>query len=197
MTRPAYHHGELRAALIAAALRVLEGEGPQALSLRRLARETGVSAMAPYHHFAGRAELLAAVAAEGFRRLQAEKTGVLALAEHDPGAALVAGSAGYVAFVLANPNLYRLMKGADFADASASAELSAAVAAPAESLRGLIRRLCPADADAAIEAKGKVMWGLAHGLALLALDRQLVEAEALALARQGAQALVAAWAARG
>ena len=64
-----YHHGDLRRALVEAAERILENEGPSALSLRAVAREAGVSAAAPYHHFKDKNELLAAIAQEGFELL--------------------------------------------------------------------------------------------------------------------------------
>src|ERR1700754_5334646 len=65
-----YHHGDLRRALIDAARRLLESEGPSALSLRAVAREAGVSPAAPYHHFKDKAELLEAVAHEGWEMLE-------------------------------------------------------------------------------------------------------------------------------
>src|SRR5678816_810946 len=68
-SRP-YHHGDLRRALVDAARRVLEAEGPSALSLRAVAREAGVSPAAPYHHFKDKAELLDAVAQQGWDILQ-------------------------------------------------------------------------------------------------------------------------------
>src|ERR1700740_1806223 len=64
-----YHHGDLRRALVDAARRILEAEGPTALSLRAVAREAGVSPAAPYHHFKDKAELLDAVAAQGWEIL--------------------------------------------------------------------------------------------------------------------------------
>ena len=64
-----YHHGDLRRALIDAARRLLESEGPSALSLRAVAREAGVSPAAPYHHFKDKGELLDAVAGEGWMML--------------------------------------------------------------------------------------------------------------------------------
>ena len=66
-----YHHGDLRRALVDAASRVLEAEGPSALSLRAVAREAGVSPAAPYHHFKDKTELLEAVAHEGWDMLDA------------------------------------------------------------------------------------------------------------------------------
>src|SRR5689334_23769031 len=68
-SRP-YHHGDLRRALVDAARRLLEAEGPTALSLRAVAREAGVSPAAPYHHFKDKAELLDAVAQEGWEMLE-------------------------------------------------------------------------------------------------------------------------------
>src|SRR5476651_1689741 len=66
-----YHHGDLRRALIDAARRLLESEGPAALSLRAVAREAGVSPAAPYHHFKDKCELLDAVAKQGWMELGA------------------------------------------------------------------------------------------------------------------------------
>ena len=64
-----YHHGNLRAVLLEAALAEIAERGPQALSLRELARRAGVSHAAPAHHFGDKPGLLTAIAAEGFRRL--------------------------------------------------------------------------------------------------------------------------------
>ena len=60
-----YHHGDLRASLLQAAARWLDEQGAETLTLRELARAAGVSHAAPYHHFAGRDELLAGVAEAG------------------------------------------------------------------------------------------------------------------------------------
>jgi AcrR family transcriptional regulator len=64
----AYHHGDLREALVQAALREAERGGPETISLKALARQLGVSQPAPYRHFADRDALLAAVTAEAFRQ---------------------------------------------------------------------------------------------------------------------------------
>jgi AcrR family transcriptional regulator len=66
-----YHHGDLRRALIDAAVQAIAEVGPAAVSLRDLARRTGVSHAAPAHHFGDKAGLLSAVAADGFRCLAA------------------------------------------------------------------------------------------------------------------------------
>jgi AcrR family transcriptional regulator len=98
-----YHHGDLRRALLEAAMVIIERDGPGALTLRAVAREAGVSPAAPYHHFKDKGELLYAVAKEGFHRLkQAMSTVTGALNTHAMGVA-------YVEFAHANPALYRVM----------------------------------------------------------------------------------------
>jgi AcrR family transcriptional regulator len=105
-TRP-YHHGDLRRALVEAARRLLEAEGPTALSLRAVAREAGVSPAAPYHHFKDKSELLDAVAHEGWESLGALMSE--AKAKADGPAQLTALGIAYVCFARDNPALYRVM----------------------------------------------------------------------------------------
>jgi AcrR family transcriptional regulator len=188
-----YHHGELRDALLTAALAMLEREGPAALSLRALARAVGVSAMAPYHHFADREALLAAVAIAGFERLQQQKAENEA-AHVSARDALVAGAANYVRFILDNPNLYRLMKGPEFSSSKRHPELSEAAAAPGRTLVKLIARLLDEnDVRGPTEQYALALWGLAHGVGTLALDGQLSPSSAHAIAQDGAAALIQGW----
>ena len=105
-SRP-YHHGDLRRALVDAARRLLEAEGPTALSLRAVAREAGVSPAAPYHHFKDKAELLDAVAHEGWELLHDSMTAAKAAAEGQDK--LSALGIAYVCFARENPALYRVM----------------------------------------------------------------------------------------
>jgi AcrR family transcriptional regulator len=71
-TRPTYHHGSLRDSLVETCVGLIEAEGIGAVSLRRVAREAGVSSGAPYHHFADRSGLLAAIAIRGAELLERE-----------------------------------------------------------------------------------------------------------------------------
>jgi AcrR family transcriptional regulator len=103
-----YHHGDLRRALIDAARRVLESEGPSALSLRAVAREAGVSPAAPYHHFKDKGELLEAVAMEGWQMLDQSIAKAKAEASSINEALTEIGVA-YVCFARDNPALYRVM----------------------------------------------------------------------------------------
>ncbi len=101
-----YHHGDLRRALILAAERVLERDGPQALSLRAVAREAGVSPAAPYHHFKDKGDLMLAIAGAGFEGLS---DAMRAAAEADPDKKLTTIGVAYVKYARDNPALYRVM----------------------------------------------------------------------------------------
>src|SRR6478672_7998086 len=72
-TRTSYHHGALRDELIRACVALIEAEGIGAVSLRRVAREAGVSPGAPYQHFADRSALLAAIAMQGYEVLDGRR----------------------------------------------------------------------------------------------------------------------------
>ena len=199
MSSQPYHHGDLRDALIAAALTIVERDGAATLSLRGAARAAGVSATAPYHHFRDRAALVAAVATAGFERLQAGKVAALASGA-DPASQLVAGARHYVEFILDNPGLYRLMKSAELADRAAHPELETAAAAPAATLAGLVGQLASRGALGATDPAtvARSAWALAHGIGMLALDAYLGDrASVLALTEAAARALVAGYAVTG
>ncbi|MGW5381107.1 TetR/AcrR family transcriptional regulator [Nocardia sp. NPDC003963] len=174
MTRTSYHHGALRDALLAACLRLIETEGIAAVSLRRVAREAGVSSGAPYHHFADRAALLADLATRGFRLLTEQLTAARATAD-SPIAALVALEHCYVRFAGEQPGYFRLMFRPELSQPEKHPETRAA----GEAAFGVL-----ADAVAACVAAGELaperaepttvtLWALAHGLASLWLDGQL------------------------
>ena len=103
-----YHHGDLSRALVEAARRILENEGPAALSLRAVAREAGVSPAAPYHHFKDKGELLDAVAHEGWAALDAALGEARAKAA-DSKERMTSLGVAYVCFARDNPALYRVM----------------------------------------------------------------------------------------
>lgn len=103
-----YHHGDLSRALVEAARRILEAEGPAALSLRAVAREAGVSPAAPYHHFKDKCELIDAVAQQGWQAL-GESIAEARRNAPSPREALSEIGVAYVLFARANPALYRVM----------------------------------------------------------------------------------------
>ena len=172
--RSAYHHGDLRNALIEAAMKVLEDGGVAGLTLRGAARQAGVSHTAPYNHFGSKQGLLAAVATEGFQRLEASLASTLQEAS-DPRNRLRALASAYMAFALANPALYRLMFGGEIENRSQYAELIQADEATAEYARemtadclALSKRDPVATETAAVSA-----WALVHGLADLLIHEHV------------------------
>ncbi len=107
-TRP-YHHGNLRAELLARAIEVVDERGVGELSLRELARDVGVSHAAPRRHFADRQALLDALALEGFERLGDDLRAALAGAGASFDARLNALARSYLAFATAHGALVELM----------------------------------------------------------------------------------------
>lgn len=185
--------GDLKAALVAAARSIVEREGAGALSLRSVARATGVSAMAPYHHFKDRAALVAAVATEGFAQLYSDKIAALAAAPGDPAQRIVAGSIAYVRFVTEHPDLYRLMKSPELADRAAFPALAAAAARPGDSLAAMLAELAASGRLRGVSpaVAGQLLWAMVHGIGTLAIDAYLPDPEALAA--EGAATLLAGW----
>jgi AcrR family transcriptional regulator len=161
-----YHHGDLRAACLRAAMELLEEDGATALSLRAVARRAGVSPGAPYRHYADRNALISAVAAVGYLELGAH----LAAAHPSPSTTddLAAVAIAYVQFALARPALFRVMFG-EPCDRD-SAEGAAAVAAISEYVGAIVRQSFP---GADVEAMSTAVWALVHGLAFLHLDGKL------------------------
>ncbi|MBF6220656.1 TetR/AcrR family transcriptional regulator [Nocardia abscessus] len=174
MTRTSYHHGALRDALLAACLRLIETEGLGAVSLRRVAREAGVSTAAPYHHFPDRSALLATLSTQGFRLLGAQLAATRAEAE-TPLAALTALANTYVRFSREQPAYFRLMFRPELSqpdkhpDAMAAGD--AAFGVLADTIAECVRAgVLPADKA---DTLAVMFWGLGHGLASLWLDGQL------------------------
>ena len=176
----AYHHGDLRNALIEAGLAALEAHDASELSLRALARELGVSANAVYRHFADKDALLSALAAEGFRRFAREQHEARTQVQADP----VATGLGYIRFAQRHPALFRLMFGR-FTRACDNAELQEAALAAFGQLLEDSRTAAPgAQADERTHPTGGAIdeatmlraiarWSLVHGLSHLMLEGQL------------------------
>lgn len=165
--RRAYHHGDLRIAILAAASQTLEKEGLSRLSLREVARRAGVSHSAPYRHFPDRESLLAALAAEGF--------GMLALAQREAAAASGLRGMGeaYVRFALAHPQRFQLMFGGAV-QISRHPALREIATKTFDALSGALASRVPGAGgarDSSIAA-----WALVHGLAQLLLEGRVAPA---------------------
>lgn len=160
-----YHHGDLRAALLAAAIESLEtGE---TFSMRAVARRAGVSPTAPYRHFADREALDAAVAVEGFDDLRADLRAALSDVPTTAPAEDVVAALGiaYVAFALRRPAVFRMMFGNE-CDEESSERVQASERLH-ELLNGVIEQILP---GVDIPGLSSALWSMAHGLAFLHLD---------------------------
>lgn len=164
-----YHHGDLRQALMAGAVDAIIENGPSAVSLRDIARRTGVSHAAPTHHFPDKASLFTAIAVEGFDLLADD----LELASRDHGDLLEVGVA-YVRFAVGHRAHFEVMYRPDLFHhddpevLKASARSDAALAA---SVAGLPSGTTRADPNVV----GLAAWSLVHGFATLWNSRALPE----------------------
>lgn len=163
-TRSTYHHGDLRVALLGAAIDMLENG--ESISLRALARRAGVSPTAPYRHFADKQALESALAVQGLRDLFADLTAGRP-APSSPKEITELG-VRYVRFALRRPALFKLMFGQECDDQDDERVLAAA--ALHDYLTGVMSAVFPHAKAADLATAG---WGLAHGLAFLHLDGKL------------------------
>ena len=165
MPESSYHHGDLRRALLEAAMVILDRDGEAGLQLRDLARALDVSPAAPYRHFDSRAALLEALAVTGFQRF----TKVMeAVAEESTKDTLrLAMGRAYVQFALEQPGLFRLMFSSQLRRDNRPALRMAADAA-FETLRHVTGSDTRPERIAALAS-----WTQVHGLAVLLLDGQI------------------------
>jgi AcrR family transcriptional regulator len=165
-SRRAYHHGDLRRALLDEAAEVIAANGTANLSLRDLARRLGVSHAAPAHHFGDKIGLLSALAAEGFRLLGRDSEEAF----ERTGSFLEVGVA-YVRFALDHPAHFEVMFRPDLHHVD-DPELTAARAFSASQLFPPAALLAGEDPSTSRTA-GLAAWALVHGLASLALNGAL------------------------
>lgn len=169
-----YHHGDLRSALIQAAVATIDRDGVDTLTLRGVGEALGVSRTALYRHFRDKASLIEAVAAQGFRTLRVDLTGAW---ESGGGgrAGFMAMGRAYVRFAATHPSHYRVMFGAfrpedacdvDLKDAGTNAFQVLVDALAAQQHAGTVRR-------DPLRTQALYVWAVVHGVAMLAIDRQI------------------------
>lgn len=163
----AYHHGDLRAALLAAATELLAEGGVAAVSLRECARRVGVSHAAPQRHFATKEALVAALAEDGFAQL----TRAAEAAMRGPRGArakLDAYGVAYVRFAFDHPERFRLMFTSNVGNVDGG---SPCANAAYELLRTSVQAVLGDVAD--LDAAATAFWALPHGLSMLVLDGRI------------------------
>ena len=168
-----YHHGDLRRALLEEALRTIQTDGVEQLTLRKVGQKLGVSQTALYRHFSDKQALLAVVGREGFRMMRLALTN--AWDEHGRGRkGFEAMGMAYVRFAVTHPSHYRVMFGRFIESCSKDVEFvqeaTAAFQVLVDSLveqqqAGLVRRDDPL-------LMARFIWSIVHGIAMLVIDGQ-------------------------
>ena len=171
--RKPYHHGNLREALLEAAIQLIAEVGPTAFTLREVARRAGVSHNAPYRHFQDKDDLMAAVATQGFQEFQAMQEAA-AQRGSNPRDQLKLAGLGYVTFALRRPEHFTVMF-----DAPHSKSEHPQAAAAGEKAFGTLVAFVKACQDVGELPAGDTLtfallaWTMVHGVAKLAITGRL------------------------
>ncbi|WNG92279.1 TetR/AcrR family transcriptional regulator [Mycobacterium sp. ITM-2016-00318] len=163
-SRGAYHHGDLKATILAEAAVLVSQRGADGLSLRELARAAGVSHAAPAHHFTDRRGLFTALATEGF--------GMLADALKAARPEFLDAALAYVRFALDHPGHYEVMFDKSLYDVADPDLVTAETAAGAELAAGVGSLDDPRAKDDP-QAAALAAWSLVHGFSLLWLNKAI------------------------
>lgn len=184
----AYHHGDLRRALMVAALAALDESGVDAVTIREVARRAGVAHSAPANHFKDRAALLTAVAVQIFGDVQQAVEKALATNSAGRDERLSVFADAIVRFALRHPNRYRLLWRKDCLDVT-DMNLDAAGTVIYETVKQV---LGPVATSRTISADTQVIaaWSMIHGYVSLRLDGTLIDGTDEANGKPRAAAIV-------
>jgi AcrR family transcriptional regulator len=166
-----YHHGELKQALIDAAISLFNERGDASFGLRDLAVRVGVSHPALYRHFADRSALFRAIAVEGFTLYGETQQSALLHAPEDPTDRLVLLARNHVGFALSHPAHFRIMFGAKVGEHKLNDDELNVVARP--TLQLIATTAASFGKDDPLDF-ALILWSAVHGISLLSLDGQLV-----------------------
>lgn len=161
----------MRRQVLAASVEIIAADGPDALSMREVARRAGISHQAPYHHFGDRAGIFAAITEEGFLMLTAAFRDVLTSSRHPSRGCFEA----YVQLAREHPGHFRVMFRADICGLGTNVAASRAADDSYEQLLHMVDRVTGTGiTESARHAWASLMWSTAHGLATLLIDGPLV-----------------------
>ncbi|MBZ0127492.1 MAG: TetR/AcrR family transcriptional regulator [Rhodobacteraceae bacterium] len=166
MARRGYHHGNLRRALIDATLELIEARGPQGFTMAEAAKAAGVSPAAPYRHFAGKEDMIAEAAREGFEIFADLMEYAFAKSAPSALAAFEATGRAYLAFARKHPGHYIAMFESGLrinADADLAAASDRAMATLLRAAKELLAHL-PADKRPPATMVSQHIWAMSHGV---------------------------------
>jgi AcrR family transcriptional regulator len=173
--RGTYHHGDLKRALTEAALALVAEKGPKGFTLTEAARRAGVSAAAPYRHFADKAQLLAAVATEGFIQLH-EELSAAGEGVPDPKSRVIQLGRAYVRWGVTHPDYYLSMFGTE----TVKRDHPDLLVAGGRAFNNLVDAITSCLETGALRGEDSLkiagpMWSLVHGVASLAIGGDLCD----------------------
>ena len=166
MDKKPYHHGDLKNSLIQAGKRILAKEGVNGLSLRKVARQAGVSHAAPYAHFTDKQALIAAISTDGFQQLHDKLVATILRYRGDPHCQLIEAAWTYIQFAVDEPDTFKIMFSGVLErenDYPAFVDISRQSFGLVEQIVADCQQagvLSPGAAD----ATAVIVWGLVHGI---------------------------------
>lgn len=170
-----YHHGNLKNALIEAGVEILAREGLGGLSLRKVAKQAGVSHAAPYAHFTDKHALIAAISTEGFKHLYSQIEAVKETYRSNPETLLIETAWAYVQFALNAPDRFKLMFSSvlekekeypDFVEISQKSFLQVVEIVELCQKAGILE-------EGTSDVMALSLWGTVHGFTSLLLEGQI------------------------
>jgi AcrR family transcriptional regulator len=171
-----YHHGDLRQALIAEAVRTVEAEGIEGMSLRRISTRVGVSHAAAYHHFADKAALMTAITSDAFTRLAEALRPCLRL-PGTPVDRLTALGVAYINFAYRNRGYFLVMWRPELRDPTLESEVIASGDDAYTIIRSAVQACHDHSGDVPYDPTEMTIgaWAMAHGIAQLTVDGPLAK----------------------
>ncbi|MCZ8157212.1 MAG: TetR/AcrR family transcriptional regulator [Leptospira sp.] len=175
-SKKTYHHGDLKKALIAASLRLLEEEGYQSFSLRKVAKLAGVSQAAPYRHYKDQESLIADVACEGFVLLAEKLQKIRNKFKNSSLLQFRESGLAYVEFALRHPDLFQIMYGNQIQNHSEYPTLRQSEDLPFQILLDIISETKKEGRLVAVDIQKTTIaaWTMVHGIAMLLLGKQVM-----------------------
>lgn len=168
--KAAYHHGDLRAQLIAAVRDLVETHGPDGFSVAEAARRAGVSSAAPYKHFKDRHEILRGVVSEAMDRLRAAMEAGAAAHPNGSLEAVAAVGLAYVDFAQAEPGVFRLVFGLTEGHENAPDLLAKGEGCFGVVVQAVAACLHQQPTTADVLRRAYMLWSFVHGHSFLTID---------------------------
>ena len=172
LSKSAYHHGDLRAQLLAAVRDLVETHGPDGFSVSEAARRAGVSTAAPYKHFKDRHEILRGVVAEAMDRLRRYMEAAASRFPEGSLEAVAAIGEAYVAFARDQPGVFRLAFGLTEGHEDDPDLMDKGRECFAVVVRSVAANMGRPEGEPEVSRRAYRLWAFVHGHSFLTIDRK-------------------------